>query len=309
MAESVARTRIILDCDPGIDDALALLLAAASPELELLAVTCVAGNRPVDTTSANARKLLDLAQCAAPVHVGAARPLAHAEPRCNEVHGVDGLGGVELPMRRPLERELAATAIVRILSEEPLGSVAVVGTAPLTNLALAEILAPGILRRAGSILVMGGAAFCPGNVTPSAEFNFHCDAVAAHVVLTAQASPVIFGLDVTKQAAMPQSWIAAVANLDNRCGPVLGRMLGAYALLDPLLHDVCPVAYLLEPDLFRGQLCSIATDWREGPTEGKLSAWSVHNPDRPRDGEATIMTDVDAKALLDVVLRRLANLP
>jgi purine nucleosidase len=302
--------KVILDCDPGIDDALALLLAVASPEIHLMAVTCVAGNRPVDITSANARKLLDLAQhYQVPVYAGAARPLAHPSPRCNEVHGLDGLGGVTLSQATEIEPGYAADIIVRILQEEPAGSVTLIGIGPLTNFALAEIRKPDILRRARALLIMGGAAFCPGNITPAAEFNFYADALAAHIVMNAQARSTIFGLDVTSKVVMSADWIAAVGNLPTRSGKALGRMLATYASLDPLLHDACPVAYLLDQDLFGGIECALAVGWREGPDEGKSVAWAGEQPDRPFSPNAMVMTEVRAAKLLDLVLSRLANLP
>src|SRR5205085_7927837 len=185
-----------MDCDPGIDDALALMLAAASPELRLLGVTCVAGNVPVTLTAPNARRLLDLAGCTSvPVCAGCARPIARADMRSDGVHGSNGLGGVVLPGEGRPEAMHATDYLADVLLREAPGSITVIAVGPLTNLALVELKHPGTLRRARELLVMGGAAFRPGNVTPHAEFNFHCDPVAAHVVLEAGASLTLFGLD------------------------------------------------------------------------------------------------------------------
>jgi len=302
--------RLIIDCDPGIDDALALLLACGSPEFELLGVTAVAGNRPVGTTADNACRLLDLAgRPDVPVFAGAARPLAHAQPRCNLVHGEDGLGGVALPPGRAPAAGHASDFIAHTLLSEPAATVTLVAVGPLTNLALAEIKHPGLLRRAKSLLVMGGAAFQPGNVTPCAEFNFHADPLAAHTVLEAAEQIQLFGLDVTSRASMPDAWIASLSQLDTRCGRAAYRMLQAYAQEDPLLHDACPVAWLLEPALFSGEPCAVGVDWRPGATEGQSWAWPLWRSPQGRPMNALVYTGVDTGRLLDLVRARLAALP
>lgn len=308
--EDAARHRVVVDCDPGIDDALALLLAAASPELDLLAVTCVAGNRPLAATADNACRLLDLAgRSSVPVHAGCSRPLAHAEARCNLVHGEDGLGGVALPRTRGPSALHAADVLERMLLDGEPGSTTLVAIGPLTNLALAEIKRPGLLRRARAVLVMGGAAFCDGNITPSAEFNFYADALAAHTVLGCGADLRVFGLDVTRQAAMPADWIDSLAELGNRCGDAAHRLLRAFARPNPLLHDACPIAWLLAPELFTSQRCTVAVDWRPGLTEGHLAAKRLA-ADGPAGGNAAeIFTGVQADSLRALLRQRLARLP
>lgn len=303
-------SRLIIDCDPGIDDALALLLACGSPELELLAVTTVAGNRPVDITGTNACRLLDLAgHHHVPVFAGAARPLAQAQPRCNLVHGEDGLGGVQLPTHRAPAGEHASDFIARTLQDEPHASVTLVAVGPLTNLALVEIKHPGLLQRAKSLLVMGGAAFQPGNVTPCAEFNFHADPLAAHTVMQAGPQIHLFGLDVTSKAVMPDEWIVSLRALDTRSGRAAHAMLQAYALEDPLLHDACPVAWLLDPALFSGQPCAVSVDWRPGLTEGQSCAGAMSRGHRPERLNAILYTGVHGPQLLSLVRERLARLP
>lgn len=294
--------QLIIDCDPGIDDALALFLAAGSPELELLAVTTVAGNRPVDITAANARRLLDLAgKHEVPVHGGAARPLGHGEPRCNLVHGEDGLGGVALAPARERHPAPAAQQLVELLLARPPHSVNLVAIGPLTNLAMAEMLAPGILARARQLLVMGGALRCPGNITSAAEFNFYADPVAADMVMRAGANLVLFPLDVTHKAVMAPEWIALFGELPGACGQAAAAMLQAYSLLDPLLHDVCPVACLLQPGLFAGEACAIEVDWRNPATEGQSHI---------RDGDSSsAMFEVQREALLALVHAAIARLP
>jgi len=303
-------TPLIIDTDPGIDDALALFVAAGSPELQLLGVTTVAGNRPVEITSTNACRLLDLAGCdAVPVFAGCARPIASCEARTNLVHGADGLGGIALDTRRGPVDEHATAFLARTLREQPEGTVVLVAVAPLTNLAMVEILHPGLLRRARQVNIMGGAAFCPGNITPNAEFNFYADPIAAHVVLSSGARIHLFGLDVTSSAVMSESWIRSLADLPNRCAKSAHAMLEAYAALDPLLHDACPVAHLVDPSLFSGEPCTVEVDWRPGPTEGRSIAWTAERTDSPRSPNVMLHRSVHNDALLDLVRSRIAALP
>lgn len=303
---------IIIDCDPGIDDALALMLAAGSPELALVGVTTVAGNRPVETTSLNARRIMDLAgRPEVPVHAGAAVPLGQAQPRCNLVHGEDGLGGVDLGPPSALSPGHAAPQLVRWLRDSPAHTLTLVAVGPLTNLALAESLSPGVLRRAKRLLVMGGALRCPGNITPAAEFNFYVDPVAAQAVLAAGADTVLFPLDATGQAVMSGGWIRSLADIPSGCGQAAARMLRAYATRDSLLHDACPVAWLLDGGLFTGEPCHVAVDARAGLTEGHVSAWFAPRQP-PAEGAFPILavTGVrDAAALLALVRQRIATLP
>jgi purine nucleosidase len=302
--------KIIIDCDPGIDDALALLLAAGSPSLALLAVTTVAGNRPVATTGVNARKIMDLAGCQqVPVYAGAERPFGYADARCNLVHGEDGLGGVDAGAARPVQDGHAANRLVELLSAHPAGSVELVAVGPLTNLALAESLSPGILCRARRVLIMGGALRFPGNITPAAEFNFYADPVAAEMVLMAGANTVLFPLDVTSSAIMTPAWIHSFLSLDSRCGRAAAGMLEAYAELDPLLHDACPVAYLLDETLFAGEPCHVEIDWRPGPTAGHVLAWFGEQMDGEHPANALAMTTVRNDALLELVHRAIGSLP
>lgn len=303
-------TKIIIDCDPGIDDALALLLAAGSSSLELLAVTTVAGNRPVATTAQNARKIMDMAgHLDVPVYAGAEKPFGYAEPRCNLVHGEDGLGGVEIGVARRVQEGHAAMRLVQMLSSHAPNTIELVAVGPLTNLALAEALSPGILRRARRILIMGGALRLPGNITPAAEFNFYADPVAAEMVLMAGADVVLFPLDVTSAAIMTPEWIHSFLDLDSRCGRAAAGMLEAYAELDPLLHDACPVAYLLDETLFGGEPCHVSVDWRPGETAGFVFARFDEHLDAAHPANALAITSVRNDALLELVHGAIRSLP
>ena len=298
---------VIIDCDPGIDDALALMLAAASPELRLLGVTCVAGNRPLAQTSRNACRVIDLAGCTSvPVLAGCARPIARTEPRCGLVHGADGLGGVTLDSERRPQSQHATDFLASALLSAPPGSITLIAVGPLTNLALVEIEHPGVLQRARDVLIMGGAAFRRGNITPHAEFNFYADPMAAHVVLASGAALTVFGLDVTEQAAMTAEWITSLGALGSRCALAAQAMLVAYAAKEPLLHDACPVAYVVEPSLFQGARHALSVEWRDEATEGRLYATLPAPGGR---ANALLITGVDGPRLLSLVKERIAGLP
>ena len=161
-------SKLIVDCDPGMDDAIALLLAAAAPELELCAVTAICGNREVALTARNARRVLDFCDLAqVPVYRGASRTLVNAAPRTNLVHGEDGLGGAAFPLAGAIAEGFAADKLIDLID----GQCHVAAIDPLTNLALAEMRDPGVLARAASILIMGGAVFSHGNATPAADLR------------------------------------------------------------------------------------------------------------------------------------------
>lgn len=168
---------LIIDCDPGIDDALALMLALTAPErLRLLSITCVAGKRPVDITADNPSRLV--AAAGRPdvlVYRGAAHPLDRSQARCNLVHGEDGLGGVALPEGAGLADESAVDFLMRKLEQAPQDTLTIAAIGPLTNLALVEARNPSLLARAKVLAEMGGAVCCPGNVNPHAELNFYAD--------------------------------------------------------------------------------------------------------------------------------------
>jgi purine nucleosidase len=315
---------LLIDCDPGIDDALALLLAAAAPGLALRAVTCVAGNRPVEQTAPNARRIMDLAGAhGVPVHAGCARPLAQPEPRSNLVHGEDGLGGVALPLHGRVDPRHAVDVLLDALHGAPAGTLHLVALGPLTNLALAELRAPGVLKRAARIDIMGGSADRPGNVTEHAEFNFHCDPLAAHIVLTAGADVQVFGLDVTAQTEMSEAWRASLATLGTPVALAAHAMLQAYAHIDPLLHDACPVAALIDPTLFGGERRRMRVEWRDAASEGRLvttpadtetaaagaAANGVGSDASGSWGQGRLITTVDNTRLLALVRDSVARLP
>ena len=307
---------IVLDCDPGQDDALAILLALASPEaIETIAITTVGGNVPLRLTSRNARAIVELAGTdPVPVHAGCPGPILKPLETAEYVHGESGLNGVILPEPSlSLEPEHAVDAIVRILMERPEKSVSLVPIGPLTNIALAMIKVPAIIPRIREIVLMGGAVGL-GNATPAAEFNIHVDPHAAAVVFAAGAPLVMFGLDVTHQALVTEARLERIRDLGGRIGEACHGMLDffnrfdteRYAAPGAPLHDPCTIAWLLRPELFAGKSCHVAVE-----TEGRLCAgrtvvdwW----PRTPKPANAFVVDRLDADGFFDLLTERLARL-
>ncbi|MDR3533583.1 MAG: nucleoside hydrolase [Rhodopila sp.] len=303
---------IIVDCDPGTDDAVALMLALASPELSVLAITVAGGNVGLDLTLSNALALVALAESQVPVHAGADRPLLGrfvSEPR---VHGADGLGGIILPAGGPPTPGLAADVIRRILRDAA-ESVTLVGIGPATNLALALTTEPALAPKVERIVLMSGA-WAEGNVTPAAEFNAWSDPEALEILLDT-GRPVVFAtLELTAQAIVTPARIAAWRGLGNgRCLQVIcdiqatvppSRRLGGAGAP---LHDPCAIAWLIRPDLFTTRACSVRMDLGPGPGRGRtlIDRWG-------RTGDpvnAMVLETVDADGFFNLLGQRLALLP
>lgn len=308
---------IIIDADPGNDDAVALLMALASPELNTLGITTVAGNVPLALTSRNARSIVELAgRCAVPVFAGADKPLVRAPVSAEHVHGQNGLGGVSLPEPSPaLADESAVDFIVRTLRDQPAGSVTLCALGPLTNIALALMQSPKIAARLREIVLMGGACFAGGNVTPCAEFNIYADPHAAQVVFRSGAPIVMLPLDVTHQVVSTPARIAAIGALGNRAGRTVAQLLSFAAEHGPEnydgdgapLHDPCVVAYLLRPELFGGRLINVEIETGSALTMGMTVAdWRGVSG---RAANATFIRSVDAQAFYTLLGERLAQLP
>ncbi|HEY1930675.1 MAG TPA: nucleoside hydrolase [Acetobacteraceae bacterium] len=304
---------IILDCDPGTDDALALLLALASPELDVLAVTAAGGNVGLELTLANALALTALAGSSVPVFSGADRPLLGAfvnEPR---VHGADGLGGIALPPGGAPAPGIAADAIRNTLRDSP-QPVTLVGIAPVTNLALALMMEPALASNVAQIVLMSGA-WGEGNATPAAEFNALNDPEALAVLL-ACGRPVVFAtLELTAQAQATPERIAAMRRagtgrcLQTACdiqasvpsSPRRGHGAGAP------LHDPCAVAYLLRPEWFSTRPCSVRMDLGPGPSRGRTVIDRWDRTGAPHN--ATVLETIDADDFFALLGERLARLP
>lgn len=311
----MAAELIIIDCDPGQDDAVALLLALASPDdIEVLAVTAVSGNVPLELTEANARRIVELAgRSDVPVHAGCDRPLLRPAVTAEHVHGQTGIDGAGLPeATTELASGHAVEAIIDRLRSRPSGSVTLCPIGPLTNIAIALRLAPDIAERIGRIVLMGGAAG-PGNVTPSAEFNIYVDPHAANIVFRSGVPIVMLGLDVTHQALVTADRLAAIASIETPVSRSVVGMLefyGAPSRRGPdagaPLHDPCAIAYLLDPGLFAGRECHVAVEIEGAHTLGRTVVDGSGRTQAPPN--ATVIDEIDADAFFALLTERLARL-
>lgn len=309
--------KLIIDTDPGQDDAVAILLALASPEIDLLGITTVAGNVPLALTEVNARKICDLAgRQDMPVFAGADRPLQRDLVTAEHVHGRTGLDGPDLPdPATPLQDRHAVDFIVETLRAEPPGSITIAPVGPLTNIALALRKAPDIVPRIKQIVMMGGGCFEGGNITPAAEFNIYVDPEAAVEVFGAGIPITMMPLDVTHKALTTAMRTKAIRATGTRTAIAVAEMLEFFERFDEEkygsdggpLHDPCTIAWMLRPDLFSGRNCNVEIETKSDLTTGMtvIDWWQVSG--RPHN--AFVVGDINAKAFFTLITDRLATLP
>jgi len=308
--------KIIIDTDPGQDDAVAILLALGSPELEVVGIAAVAGNVPLALTEKNARKICELAgRPQVKVFAGAVRPLARPLVTAEHVHGRTGLDGPVLPEPvMQLQEQHGVDFIVETLMREAPGSVTICSLGPLTNVALALIREPRIAPRIREIVLMGGGFFEGGNTTPAAEFNIYVDPHAADVVFRSGVPIVMMPLDVTHKALTTARRVEAFRKLGTRVGDATAALLDFFERFDEEkygtdggpLHDPCVIAYLLKPELFKGRSCNVAVETASELTLGMtvVDWWGV--TDRPKN--ALVMRDIDADGFFALLVERLGRL-
>lgn len=310
------RRAIIIDTDPGKDDAVAILLAcAARDRLDIRAITVVAGNVKLARTERNARSLVELA-CRGdiPVHAGHAAPLFHALCTAEDVHGASGIDGANLPEpTRALAEPHAVEAMIAALDAAAPGAITLCALGPLTNIAAALERAPAIGPKIREIVLMGGAIGL-GNTTPSAEFNIYVDPHAADAVFRAGVPIVMLPLEATHQAILTGDWAGQMQALGTRAGQAIAGMFLA-DLQRPRarhggrgvpLHDPCVIAYLLWPELFAGNHCHVAIETESPLTRGRtvVDRWRVTGA----PPNALAIDRVDAEALFARMKEQLALL-
>lgn len=308
--------KIIIDTDPGQDDAVAILLALASPELEVLGITAVAGNVPLALTEKNARKVCELAgRPDVRVFAGAKRPLVRDLVTAEHVHGKTGLDGPELPEpRMALDGRHAVDFLVETLMAHAPGEITLCTLGPLTNIALALLREPEIAPRVREIVMMGGGFFEGGNVTPAAEFNIYVDPHAADVVFRSGIPIVVMPLDVTHKALTTAVRVAAIRKLGTPVAVATAQMLEFFERFDEQkygsdggpLHDPCVIAYLIEPGLFGGRRCNVSVETASELTMGMtvVDWWGV--TERPKN--ALVMRDIDDDGFFALLTARLGRL-
>ncbi|MCR9150324.1 MAG: nucleoside hydrolase [Rhodobacteraceae bacterium] len=308
--------KIIIDTDPGQDDAVAILLALASPELDVLGITTVAGNVPLALTARNARVVCELAgRPDVPVFAGCDAPMQRPLVTAEHVHGKTGLDGIDLPApKMPLQDIHAVEFLVETLRAEPAGAVTLCPLGPLTNIATALARAPDIAPKIAEIVLMGGAYFEVGNITPAAEFNIFVDPEAADIVFRSGINLVVVPLDVTHKALTTRPRVEAFRTLGTPVGHAVAGWTDFFERFDMAkygsqgapLHDPCVIAYLLDPGLFTGRHVNVMIETRGAFTTGMTVAdwWRVSG----REPNAMFLGDVEAEGFYRLLTDRIGRL-
>ncbi len=305
--------KIIIDCDPGHDDALAIMLALASPELDVLGITTTFGNVGLLNTTRNALKVRTLCNSSVPIFAGADRPLLRDRINAESVHGTSGLDGPALPEPTgELETKRAVEFMIESVLANP-NQVTLVPVGPLTNIALAMRLEPKIVPVIKRIVLMGGDVFL-GNWTPAAEFNILCDPHAAKIVFESGASIAMFGLNVTHQVLATPPRIERLRALGTLVADTTVGLLEffkrayqrRYGFDGPALHDPCTIAYLINPALFTMKAMRVEIETSEGPSFGRTVCdyWGVLN--KPANAEVAL--EADADGFFDLLTERIRAL-
>lgn len=306
--------KIIIDCDPGQDDAVALFLAISSPdELEILGITTVAGNVPLNLTQRNARIICDIANYKkAKVFSGCSRPILVDLVTAENVHGNTGIDGIDIfEPETTLRKTHAVDFIIETLSEAEANSITLVPTGPLTNIALAIIKDPSILNAVKQIVLMGGAMREAGNLGASAEFNMRVDPHAARVVFECGIPIIVMSLDVTHKVLTSKERVKEIESIGNSVSSATANMLKFFARYDSEkygidgapLHDPCTIAWLLKEDLFSGKKCNVRIETDSSLTLGHTSVdfWGVER----NTPNAIWIEDIDDVGFYNLLIDRL----
>jgi purine nucleosidase len=305
--------QIIIDSDPGQDDALALFLALAAPEIEVRGVVSVAGNVPQPLVTTNSLALLAVAgRDDVPVYRGCERPLLREQFTAEYVHGETGLDGANIPPAdRSEEPEHGVDYLINVCLSAPDGSVTLCPVGPLTNVGMAIAKEPSIIPKIREIVWMGGAVDEPGNTTPLAEFNAYVDPHAAHIVFTSGAPITMVPLDVTHRAILPPSALEALRAVGSPVADACVGMAEFYETYDvakygfegAIMHDPCAIAYLIDPSLFTGKRLSIGV---EHAVESEIGNTFVRTDGS--EPNAMVLFDVDAPRLMDLLVSAWSSL-
>ena len=309
--------KIIIDTDPGQDDAVAILLALASPEdIEVLGIVAVAGNVPLPLTQKNARIVCELAgHPETKVFAGCDAPISRKLITAEHVHGQTGLDGPPMAdPTMPLQDQHGVDFIIDTLRSEDAGTVTLCPLGPLTNIATAFNRAPEIIQKVQEIVLMGGGCFEGGNITPSAEFNVYVDPEAADIVFNSGVPITMMPLDVTHKALTTKARIDRFRAMGTKVGDMVAAWTDFFERFDmekygsegAPLHDPTVIAYLLQPDLFAGRHINVEIETVSELTLGATVAdwWRVSG----RLANATFMKDIDAEGFYDLLATRLARL-
>ena len=309
--------KIILDCDPGHDDAVAILLALGNPEIEIVGITTVGGNQSLEKVTYNARAMLEAAHAHdIPVYAGSDRPLVREHEVAESIHGETGLDGVELPVpTRPLEDMHAVNFIVKTIMESEPGTITLVPTGPLTNIALALRMEPHIAERVSEVVLMGGG-FHEGNWSAVAEFNIIVDPEAAHIVFNAPWKLTMVGLDLTHQALCTPEVQRRIEEIGTPLAVIVSGLMDFFRktyqdnqdFVDPPVHDPCTVAYLIDPSVVQTRRCPLDVELHGELTLGMTVA-DLRGPE-PSEEEChtQVATKLDFDKFWNLVIQAIENI-
>jgi purine nucleosidase len=311
------RRRIIIDTDPGLDDAVAILFALAPvDELEVLGIVAVAGNLPLFETERNARRICALAgRPELPIYAGCERPLLRPLATADRIHNDPRLEAVLPEAAMPLQAQHGVDFLIETLRSADLSTITLCALGPLTNIAMALVKAPEVVGKVRELAVMGGARFQLGNVTPAAEFNIHVDPHAAAIVIDSGIPITMIPLDVTHQLITTEPRLAALQALPNRCGKAVADLLAAFERnrrakfgeRAKALHDPAVIGYLLRPDLYDGREVNVAIETDSPLTVGMtvVDWWGVTG----RPVNVRFLNTVDADGFYSLLAEKLGSLP
>ncbi len=309
--------KIIIDTDPGQDDALALMTAFGSDKLDVLGVTCVAGNVPLNLTTENALKICELSGMEEiPVFRGSERPLKRKLVTAEHVHGKTGLDGTELHLKKKELEELdAVNFIIKSILENNPKEITLCALGPLTNLANALIKKPEISELINEIVLMGGGFFEGGNITPAAEFNIYVDPEAAKIVLGSGIKITMLPLDVTHKTLVDREFLQKLRSSGKKSASEAAKLLDFFERYDKQkygsqggpLHDPNVIVYLLEPSIYKGKLVNVDIELESNLTRGMtvVDWWGVTD----RQSNVYYINEVNRDAFFNRVLKNVLNLP
>ena len=309
--------RIIIDTDPGQDDALAMMTAFGSEKLEVLGITCVAGNVPLNLTTKNALKICELTgKEQIPVFKGCEKPLERKLVTAEHVHGKTGLDGTELSLKnKKLEKDEASDFIIKTLLENPQNKITLCALGPLTNIATTLVRKPEVAIFIEEIVLMGGGFFEGGNITPAAEFNIYVDPEAAKIVLSSGVKITMLPLDVTHKTLVERKFLSKLRSSGKNSAIEAAKLLDFFERYDVQkygseggpLHDPNVIVYLLNPEIYRGKLVNVEVEIKSDLTRGMtvVDWWGVTN--RPKN--VNYINEVNSHDFFKHVLKNILNLP
>ena len=298
--------KIILDCDPGHDDAIAILLVGQKNYFDLLGITTTTGNQTIEKTTQNAINLVEFLKIDVPIAMGTSTPLVREKQICEAIHGKTGLDGFDFPKyNKKCDSRNAVQLMTNLLLENE--KVTVVTTGPMTNLAIAIRYEPRILKHIEGIIFMGGS-IDNGNVTPAAEFNIVCDPEAAHIVLSSGVPVKMVGLNVTRKALVSKDVVERMKSINNRASDLFTKLMTVFNanqaktfnnFIGGPLHDPITIASMIDDKLIRWQKMNVTIDLTYGPSAGRTNCDVTDYLKLPHNCDVAM--DIDVNRFWDII--------